>query len=225
MLMASVITTTGGKGSLTQWVHCNYIVKTMWPAISQWGHVEFFYKVPINLITMCPVGPCWAHCKSAQWCGHKVFNHTLSGFFESLLWNSTKLRIHCEYIKKNPWALFERTLNEWLRCIVGLIAKKIVKETRKFFHKVPSGHFDGHFVKELHMCPLADGWPHCLKNHNVITMYPLGKWPLAPSVIWNLPSIWLTMRLMLWWHPWWLPGQRVQSWRELLVLLFFQTIR
>ena len=34
---------------------------------------------------------------------------------------------------------------------------------------------DGHFVKELNMCPLADGWVHCLKNHNVITMYPLGK--------------------------------------------------
>ena len=39
----------------------------------------------------------------------------------------------------------------------------------------------GHFVKELNMCPLADGWAHCLKNHNVITMYPLGKWPFAPS--------------------------------------------
>ena len=31
------------------------------------------------------------------------------------------------------------------------------------------------------MSPLADGWAHCLNNHNVITIYPLGKWPFAPS--------------------------------------------
>ena len=52
---------------------------------------------------------------------------------------------------------------------------------------------DGHFVKELNMCPLADGWAHCLNNHNVITMYPLGKWPLAPSV--RKPCFFLTIIL------------------------------
>ena len=49
-------------------------------------------------------------------------------------------------------------------------------------HWAHCDQIDGHFVKELNMCTLADGWAHCLKNHNVITMYPLGKWPFAPSV-------------------------------------------
>ena len=49
-------------------------------------------------------------------------------------------------------------------------------------HRAHCDQIDGHFVKELNMSPLADGWLHCLKNHNVITMYLLGKWPLAPSV-------------------------------------------
>ena len=55
-------------------------------------------------------------------------------------------------------------------------------------HWAHCDQIDGHFVKELNMCPLADGWVHCLKNHNVITMYPLGKWPLAPSVLANMGS-------------------------------------
>ena len=29
--------------------------------------------------------------------------------------------------------------------MVGYIVNKIVKEAKEFFHKVPSGHFDGHF--------------------------------------------------------------------------------
>ena len=31
------------------------------------------------------------------------------------------------------------------------------------------------------MSPLGKVWTNCLKNHNVITMYPPVKWPLAPS--------------------------------------------
>ena len=42
-------------------------------------------------------------------------------------------------------------------------------------HRAHCDQIDGYFVKELNMSPLVDGWPHCLKNHNVITMYPLGK--------------------------------------------------
>ena len=42
-------------------------------------------------------------------------------------------------------------------------------------HQAHCDQIDGHIVKELNMSPLADGWAHCLKNHNVITMYPLGK--------------------------------------------------
>ena len=29
--------------------------------------------------------------------------------------------------------------------MVGYIVNKIVKEAKEFFHKVPSGHCDGHF--------------------------------------------------------------------------------
>ena len=122
--------------------------------------------------------------KSVQECGHKVFNHIHNDFFESLLWNSTKLRIHDECIKKNPldtfwshkWALFEGTLNEWLRCIVGYIVNKIVKETREFFHKVPSGHFDGHFYNVPSMDPQdtlwSNWWALCKRTQHV----PTGWW-------------------------------------------------
>ena len=66
-------------------------------------------------------------------------------------------------LKRTPWAhfdhvtehFFERTLNGWLRCIVGHIVNKIVKETREFFHKVPSSHFDGHFYNVPSMDPLG----------------------------------------------------------------------
>ena len=63
-------------------------------------------------------------------------------------------------LKRTPWVHFDhitkhflKELNEWLRYIVGHIVNKIVKETREFFHKVPSGHFDGHFYNVPSMDP------------------------------------------------------------------------
>ena len=47
-------------------------------------------------------------------------------------------------------------------------------------HRAHCDQIDGHFLKELNMSSLADGWAHCLKNHNVITMYTLGSDPLPP---------------------------------------------
>ena len=101
-------THTGGKGSLTLWVHCDYIViiQIMCPAISQWGHVEFFYKVPVNLITICPVGPCWAHCKSAHQSGHWVL-------FERTLWFLSQFCSQCVLLCTwaNHWEFFQHVLS------------------------------------------------------------------------------------------------------------------
>ena len=49
--------------------------------------------------------------------------------------------------------------------------------------KVPSGYFGGYFLKELTTYLLGNDWANCFKTHNKLTMYPLGKWPLAPSVL------------------------------------------
>ena len=138
--------------------------------------------------------------KSAQQCGHKVFNHILGDFFGGLLWNSTKLWIHCEYIKKNPlgtfwshnWAPFERTLNEWLRCIIGHIVNKIVKETREFFHKVPSGHFDGDFYNVPSMDPQgtlwSNWWALCKRTQHVPTGQRLGTLFKKSQCSHNVPT-------------------------------------
>ena len=47
-----------GEGSLTQWVHCEYIVSSgaIHPHHTQWVHAEYFMKEPINLPTKNPVG-------------------------------------------------------------------------------------------------------------------------------------------------------------------------
>ena len=57
------------------------------------------------------------------------------------------------------------------------------------FHKyspctqwVKWGQIDGHFSKILGMCPVGIGWANCFRTHHELTMYPLGKCPLAPSV-------------------------------------------
>ena len=111
------------------WFHAGHIVKV--PIKVATGHFVkelpgFFHDFVYNVSSICLSHSLRVLSKSVQWCGHKVFNPTLNHFFESLLWNSVILRIYCEYIKKNHpgkfwshnWVLFERTLNEWLRCIV-----------------------------------------------------------------------------------------------------------
>ena len=57
-----------------------------------------------------------------------------------------------------------------------------MKELWAFVQKVPTGYFGGYFLKELTTYLLGNDWANCFKTHNELTMYPLGKCPLAPSV-------------------------------------------
>ena len=63
----------------------------------------------------------------------------------------------------------------------GYCVKGIVKEIKGSFHKVPTGLMGGYFSKILGMCPVGIGWANCFRTHHELTMYPLGKCPLAPS--------------------------------------------
>ena len=49
---------TGGEGSITQWVHAEYIVgfETIRSHFTQWVHGGYFLKVPINSLPICPAG-------------------------------------------------------------------------------------------------------------------------------------------------------------------------
>jgi len=77
----------------------------------------------------------------------------------------------------------------------GHIANKIVKKPRVFIQNVPRGYFGGTFqkwpacdqsggyiAKGSSMYPLGNVWTNRLRNHNVTSMCPLDKCPLAPSV-------------------------------------------
>ena len=53
----------------------------MWPQCAQWGHGDHIWNVPINVITMCPVGTWWSHSQCTQWWDHNVLSgHMLSSF-------------------------------------------------------------------------------------------------------------------------------------------------
>ena len=58
-------TVTGGKGSLTQEVHCESIAssETMCPHFTQRVHAGYFLKVPINSPLENPPGKVWVLCE------------------------------------------------------------------------------------------------------------------------------------------------------------------
>ena len=58
-----------------------------------------------------------------------------------------------------------------------------MKELSGFDQKVPTGHFDGYFLKVFTMYLVGFEWAICFRNHHELTMYLLGKCPLAPSEI------------------------------------------
>ena len=82
----------------------------------------------------------------------------------------------------NWWVLFERTRSVRSKSTHWVIWWVLLKQTQGFRSKVPTGYFDGYFLKELTTYPLGNDWANCFKTHNELTMYPLGKWPLAPSM-------------------------------------------
>ena len=69
-------------------------------------------------------------------------------------------------------------------------AEWIVKVIKGFFHKVPTGHCAELFSKVFTLYPVNIGWANCFRTHNEPTLYPLGKWPLAPSDTGSLLNMW-----------------------------------
>ena len=127
--------------------------------------------------------------KSTHQLDYNVPNHIPNGFFESLWENWTKLRILFDYIEINLlgtfwsdwWVLLERTLCKWLRHMVGTFWMKFSKNPLGSFKELPSGYFGGYFWKILTPYPPGKSWVNCFRTHHVLSMDPLGNWPLAPS--------------------------------------------
>ena len=66
--------------------------------------------------------------------------------------------------------------------IGGYLVGYIVNEIREFVHNVPTGYWGGYFLKEPTICLVGICWANCFKTHNELTIYPLSKYPFAPSV-------------------------------------------
>ena len=58
----------------------------------------------------------------------------------------------------------------------GHFLEEILKE-------LPSGYFGGYFWKIPTPYPLGKSWVNCFRTLHVLSMDPLGNWPLAPSVM------------------------------------------
>jgi len=100
----------------------------------------------------------------------------------------------------NCWVFFERTLNEWLRYIVGTFWSNLWKNPLGFFKEELMGslmgsfktysqlthwsHQDqsGEYIENLlTIYPLGKVWVNRLKTLNKLSMYLPGKTPSAPS--------------------------------------------
>ena len=76
---------TGGKGVVTQWVHCELIVssESICSQRTHQAHDEFLLKVPINLPIKNPAGTCWVLFKSTHQCDYqKLADHMVSSFWK-----------------------------------------------------------------------------------------------------------------------------------------------
>jgi len=102
----------------------------------------------------------------------------------------------------NHWVFFERTLNEWLRHMVGTFWSNLWKKPPGFFKAEPMGslmgsfktysqlthwshqdQIDGYIENFPTIYLLGKVWVNCLKTLNKLSMYPPGKTPSAPSEI------------------------------------------
>ena len=214
-----------------QWVCCEFFVKE--PINIPVSHSlkkpsGFFHKFVQNVPTISLSHSSRVLSKSTHWCDHNIpteffsknsqrtqhvaqFHHELSknplGVWLSTLWS-------------HQWVLYERTLDEWLRFLMGTLWSELWKKPEGSFTKYPLGtvwcelwkksrvpftkcplgswvgtfqkyspctqwvkweQIDGFFWKILGMYPVGIGWANCFRNHNELTMYPLGKCPLAHS--------------------------------------------
>ena len=158
ILGASPTSPTGGRGGLTWQANWEF-VESLWSICShfaQWVSCEFVQNKPAksptryflneppgffdnfvqNLPTICLSHSLRVLSKNAQKFDHNVLNHILNEFFEKnppgILWS-------------NIWAFCERTLNEWLRKIVGEFWTKLSKNPGGSFRKYLVGDLVGLF--------------------------------------------------------------------------------
>jgi len=107
-----------------------FLIK-MYPQCAWATHWELFQSIPSYLITIY-----------------------------SMIYSMSSLRICCEFFEKSPldtlwahfWVFFERTLNEWLRSIVGIFWSKLWKNPGSSFKKYLLGKV----------------WTNCLKYQKPI---------------------------------------------------------
>ena len=147
----------------TQWVLCERTPRFLSQFTSQcahqrtWAtHQEFFEssfkKYPVM----------WSQCTQShtQWVlwGFVVkLSHIVSSLW--VLWKKPTRYIVITCLG-TFWKNSQRTLDEWLRSFDGHIVMWIVKETKGFFHKVPTRYFLMWFEKELKgfACNLSTGF-------------------------------------------------------------------
>jgi len=181
----------------------------LWSQCDLWSHASHFWNVPPKVATghMLNENPRFFHnfvcnvstmglshslrllSKSILKCDHNVSCH----YFMGSLRVCGEIGSHWGFIVitlKEPPGDIVITLqdtfwkkSQWVAQTHGRhIANKIVKEPGVFIQHVPSGYFGGDISKVTSMYPLGNVWKNCLKNLNVTSMCPPGKFPLAPSV-------------------------------------------
>ena len=108
---------------------------------THWVQGEYLWKVLSNVPIKNLSHLLRVLSKSTPPCYHNVLNHILNGFFESLWWNESHVEFFVGSLEKLvgyvviTWkSTFERTLNKWLRFLMGTLGV-LFKST----HPVPSG--------------------------------------------------------------------------------------
>jgi len=117
-------------------------------------HWQFFHKIPTNMTTICLVG-------SFQRTHNKLSKNPLSMWL-SILWS-------------NCWVFYERTLNEWLRHIVGKFWSKLSKNPRGSFKGYLMGNLAGFFWKNSQLTYQSKWDQSGEQVLKELTTYPLGK--------------------------------------------------
>ena len=65
--------------------------------------------------------------------------------------------------------------------MMGTFWMKFSRNPLGSFKELPSGYFGGYFWKIPTPYPLGKSWVNCFRTLHVLSMDPLGNWPLAPS--------------------------------------------
>ena len=142
----------------------------------------------INLITVCPVGPCWAHCKGAHQSGHWAL-------CERTLWFLSQFCLQCVllYTWATHWEFFQKVLiyvNKMypggsFQCIhnefsIWLNFTTNSQKNHWVYGWIHCGHITGHFLKELSVSGPGIYWVHCKQNceRNQRVLSQSAQWPL-----------------------------------------------